>query len=96
MRSAVIIYGRENVIFVGKCMFQQILQKAAEVREYAQFMETAILIYDMPNPFPDFFFLCSFFLGKILVRHVASAEIIGATIRPLAGYGLPPPPTGIL
>ena len=35
MRSAVIIYGRENAIFVGKCLFQQILQKAAEVREYA-------------------------------------------------------------
>ena len=42
-------------------MFQQILQKAAEVREYAQSLETAILIYDMPNPFPDFFFLCTFF-----------------------------------
>ena len=61
-------------------MFQQILRKAAEVREYAQSLETAILIYDMPNPFPDFFFLCTFFLGKILVRHVASAEIIGATM----------------
>ena len=35
MCRAVIIYGRENVIFVGKCMFQQILLKAAEVREYA-------------------------------------------------------------
>ena len=61
MRSAVIIYGRENVIFVGKCMFQQILQKAAEVREYAQSLETVILMYDIPNPFPDFFFLCTFF-----------------------------------
>ena len=45
-------------------MFQQILQKAAEVREYAQSLETAILIYDMPNPFPDFFFLCTFFWVK--------------------------------
>ena len=33
MRNAVIIYGRENVIYVGKCMFQQILQTAAELRK---------------------------------------------------------------
>ena len=64
MCSAVIIYGRENVIFVEKCMFQQILQKAAKVREYAHSLETVILIYDMPNPFPDFFFLCTFFYVK--------------------------------
>ena len=34
VRSAVIIYGRKNAIFVGKgCVFLQILQKVAEERE---------------------------------------------------------------